>query len=788
MLRNHFKIAVRTLLRQKGYSLLNVAGLAVGLACAFLITIWIQDELRYDRFHESGDRLYRVMRHVYSGDEIRTSSSVTFNIARALEEAYPEVEDVTVVTERVTLVMNRGDIPILEWGLYAGPHFFEMFTWNLIEGNPAEVLRDPASIVISTSLAERYFGLDWRQHAIGGTISDPVYDLGDFTVTGVFEDVPTNSSLQFDFVLPIELFVRQNEWLHNWMNSGIRIFVRTHEGSDGAALSENITDIQNEHIEGFRSDLFLQSYVDQRLYSNFRDGVLVGGLIDYLRIFSVVALMIVLIASINFMNLSTARSMRRAREIGVRKAIGAGRKSLASQFLGESALLVFVAFILAVGLVLAFLPAFNGLTEKEIAIADLGGGTLLLFAGIAVLTALIAGSYPALYLSSFDPVGILRGTFRLSGGSARLRRGLVVFQFAMSILLIVGTITVYRQIDYIHSKNLGLDRENVVSIFMHGEMPEQYDTVKEELLRRPGIAHVTSTSTVPLDVGGNTHSVLWRGKNPDAQISMNIITANFDFLDVMRIELVAGRDFDPAFGTDSVNYIINERALEVMGFESPLGERLSFWGDSGSIVGVVRDFHMASMYHEIEPTIIRLRPQQALNLYARTEPGQTSQALASLKAVYERFAPGHPFEPQFLDEHFRRMYRSETVIGTLAGVFTAIALFIACLGLFGLASFTAQQRTKEIGVRKVLGATVTGLASLLSRDFVALVLIAFVLSAPLAYVFAHEWLDSFAYRTEIGLGIFLLTGALVVLIALATVSYQSIRAALADPVRSLRYE
>jgi len=788
MLTNYLKIALRNLLRQKGYSLLNVAGLAVGLACAFLITVWIQDEVRYDRFHESGDRLYRVMRHVYSGDEIRTSNSVTFNIAHALEEAYPEVEDVTVVTQPVTLVMKRGELAIYEWGLYAGPQFFDMFSWNLVQGDPAEVLRDPTSIVISTSLAQKYFGSDWRQHAVGGTISDPVYDLGDFTVTGVFEDVPNNSSLQFDFVLPIEVFVRQNEWLHSWMNSGIRIFVRTHEDADGSALSEKITDIQNEYIEGFRSDIFLQPYVDQRLYSNFRDGMLAGGMIDYLRIFGVVAIMIVLIASINFMNLATARSMRRAREIGVRKAIGAGRRSLASQFLGESALLVFVAFILAVGLVFAVLPAFNGLTEKDIAIADLGVSTLLVFAGIGVLTALLAGSYPALYLSSFDPVGILRGTFRLSGGSVRLRRVLVVFQFAMSILLIVGTITVYRQIQYIHSKNLGLDRENVISLFMHGDMPEQFDTVKEELLRRPGIAHVTSTSTNPLNVGGNTHSVLWRGKDPDAQISMSIITANFDFLDVMKIELAAGRDFDPAFGTDSVNYIINERALEVMGFERPLGERLSFWGDSGTIVGVAKDFHMTSLYNEIEPTIIRLRPEQALNLYVRTEPGQISQALASLEGIYTTFAPGHPFEPQFLDDDFREMYRSETVIGSLAGIFTGIALFIACLGLFGLASFTAQQRTKEIGVRKVLGATVGGLASLLSRDFIALVMIAFVLAAPPAYILARGWLGNFEYRTEMGPGIFVLTGTLVIVIAVATVGYQSVRAALADPVKCLRYE
>lgn len=366
--------------------------------------------------------------------------------------------------------------------------------------------------------------------------------------------------------------------------------------------------------------------------------------------FAIVTLMIVLIACINFMNLATARAMRRAREVGIRKAVGAGRRSLAGQFMGESLVLVFIAFVLAMGLVVEVLPVFNNLTGKEVTTADLDGSMWLLFTGIGLLTALLAGTYPAFYLSSFDAVRILRGTFRMSGGSARLRKGLVVFQFAMSILLVIGTITVYQQIRYIHSKNLGLDRENIIYLYMHGEMPERFDTIKDELLRRPGIAHVTSTSTNPLNVGGNTHSVSWRGKDPADQISMSIITANFNFLDVMKMELVAGRDFDPRFGTDSVNYIINETAREVMGFENPIGERLSFWGDSGAIVGVVKDFHMSSLYNEIQPTIIRLRPQQALRLYLRTEPGQTSQAFAGLEEIYKKFAPGHPFEPRFLDE------------------------------------------------------------------------------------------------------------------------------------------
>ena len=787
MLKNYLKVAFRTLFRQKGYSFLNVAGLSVGLACAFLIALWIRDEVSYDRFHENGDRIYRVMRHVYSGDQIQTSDAVTWNLARVLKEAYPEVEDVALMTWPENLVFNRGERSARENGRHASPDFFTMFSWNLIQGEPAAVLQDPTSVVLSASLAEKYFGSDWRERdgAVGQTIR--IDNREDFTVTGVFEDIPHPSSLRFDFVLPIEEFERRNAWLSDWNNSGLRLFVRTRQGADAKALSEKIVNLQNDHIEQFRSDLFLQPYTDQHLYSTFKDGVLTGGRIEYVRIFGVVALIIVLIACINFMNLATARSMRRAREIGVRKTVGAGRRALVGQFMGESLLLVLVAFALAMGLVVATLPVFNTLTEKAVTIAELGGSMLLVFAGIGLLTALLAGTYPAFYLSSFNAVRILRGTFRLSGGSARLRQGLVVSQFAMSTLLIVGTVIVYQQIGYIHAKNLGLDRENVIYLPLE-DMGEQFDVAKEELLKQPGIASVTSTSSNPLSVGSNTHSVSWRGKDPNSSISMNIITVNFEFLDVMKMELVAGRDFDPSFGTDSVNYIINEQALEVMGFENPIGERLSFWGNTGAIVGVVKDFHMASLYTEIKPTIIRLRPQNTRMLFVRTEPGQTQHALAGLEAIYSRFNPGYPFEYQFLDESFRQTYRGETVIGKLASYFTALALFIAGLGLFGLAAFTAQQRTKEIGVRKVLGATVSNLVVLLSKDFIALVLTAFVVTVPLSYFVMENWLSNFAYRVEIGAGIFVLTGVLVVLMALLTVSYQAVKAALADPVKSLRYE
>ncbi len=787
MLKNYSIIALRTLWQQKGYSILNILGLSLGLVCTFLLVLWIRDEVAYDRFHERDDQLYRVMRHVYSGDDIETSDRVTWNIAQVLKDQYPEVAEVAIITP-ARFVMQQDEQSIQEEGIYATRDFFRMFSWDLIQGEEAEVLRSPSSLIISRTLAQKYFGDDWKSQALGSTVHDDVYGLGDFTITGVFEDIRFQSSLQFDFVLPMEVYEERNQWLYNWNNSGPYIFVQTQEGVDGAALSAKITDIQNEHIEQFRSDLFLQPYADQYLYSSFKDGKQAGGRIEYVRMFGVVALIILLIASINFVNLATARSMRRAREIGVRKAIGAGKRSLVAQFMGESFLLVLVAFGLAMVLVILALPFFNELTEKEVTLANLSGSTFLLFSGIAVLMALLAGLYPAFYLSSFDAVRILRGSFRLSGGGTQLRQGLVVFQFAISILLIGGSIIVYQQIDYIHSKNLGLDRENVISMRLEGDMRAKFGTVKEELLQSPGIASVTSTSESPLDIGSSTASVSWRGRDPDAQIIINILMVDFDFLETMKMELVEGRSFDTKFGTDSFNYIINRRALEVMEFEEPLGEQLSFWNASGTIVGVVEDFHMASLYSEIAPTIIQLRPRSTDHLFLRTQPGRTTEAITSLENVALQFNPEYPFEYNFLDDTFRQTYRGEMVVGKLAGYFTGFALFIACLGLFGLAAYAAERRNKEIGIRKVLGATVTSIVTLLSKDFLKLILVGFIIAIPVAWYLMSQWLQNFAYSIEINWWIFALAGLLALLVAWLTISFQSIRAAVANPVDSLRNE
>ena len=532
----------------------------------------------------------------------------------------------------------------------------------------------------------------------------------------------------------------------------------------------------------------MQPLSDMYLRSDYEDGVLVGGRIDYVRIFLFVALFIILIASINFMNLATARSAQRSREIGVRKALGATKSLLARQFLGESILTAMLAFAVAIGLVVLLLPSFNALTNKELGEALLNPVLWVQFGGLALLTGILAGLYPAFYLSAFNVIGVLRGSQRGVSRGAGLRKGLVVFQFIMSIVLIVGTVTVYQQLSFIREKDLGVDRENVVYTLFEGGIQEKFDTFKQELLREPGIVSVASSSSNPLSIGQNTIDPEWDGKDPDDNTLYSVISAGYGFIETMKIDLKEGRLFSEAFGADSSNFIINETAAQSMGMTDPLGQRLAMWGREGVIVGVVEDFHMNSFYSPIEPVIIRLSPENTWMMFVRIAAGETTEALAALERVYKKFNPEYPFSYRFMDQEYEEMYRSEIVIGTLANYFAILAILIACLGLFGLASFTAERRTKEIGIRKVLGASVTNVVLLLSRDFIVLVLFAFVVAAPISYFVMTDWLSEFTFHIDLGYGILALAGVASVLIAWLTVGYQSIRAATANPVHALRSE
>ena len=788
MIRNYFLTAIRNFRRHKGYSFINITGLAIGLACSFFILVWVQDEMKYDKFLPEGDQVYRVMRHTVFGGNKGTGSSMPKPIAEVLVNDYPEITHTVLMSWSNEMVLTHDHEAFRSEGRWFGSDFFTVFKFPLIVGDPVTALIDPESIAISESMAERYFGNDWQERSdVLGSMIDVDHRLN-AKLTAVFKDVPANSSLQFEFVIPIEEYIRRNDWVNRWDNNGLRLFARLDEGVDPEVVNAKIKDLVDQHVDAWETDVFLQPYTDMYLWSSYENGVLVGGRIEYVRIFLYIAVFIILIASINFMNLATARSTQRAREIGVRKAVGASKSSLARQFIGESLLTATIAFVIAMILVFLLLPKFNLLTGKSVHLSLSDAGLWLQFGALALFTGLLAGSYPALYLSSFGVVNVLRSNKSRKAKGGGLRKGLVVFQFIMSIILIIGTLTVYRQLHYIRNKNLGVDRENVVYMASEGKVRDKFDAFKQELLNQPGIMNVALSSQNPLAIGNNTIGVEWDGKIEGDNTLYSIINTGYDFVETMRIQMKEGRVFSKAFSTDSSNYVINEKAASAMGMDDPVGQRLAVWGREGHIVGVVKDFHMRSLYRGIEPVIIRLWPRSTGMVFIRIAAGETREALTALERLHNQFNPEYPFNYQFLDDDFEQTYRSETVIGTLANVFAILAILIACLGLLGLASFTAEQRSKEIAIRKVLGSSVAKVVVLLSREFILLVVGAYAVALPIAYYMMSRWLNDFAFHTKISMSMLIGAGILSVVIAWLNVSYQSIRAAMMNPVVSLRSE
>lgn len=788
MLRNYITTGFRNILRHKGYSFLNIAGLAVGLACAFFIVLWIQDEVSTDRFHESGDRIYSVMRHSTFGGNKGTTPSIPKPLAAALVENYPEVENTVLLSGETETLLSKEGKAFRPNGRWVGSDFFKVFSFPLAKGDAASALLVPESIVISPALAESYFGADWRTRddILGSMLT--LDNRLEVAVTGVFEAIPANSSLKFEFVVPVEEYIRRNDGVESWSNNGLRMYARLLPGTDLLSFNAKIIDLIDEHVDAYETDLFLYPFSEVYLRSDFENGVLVGGRIDYIRIFGLIALVIILIASINFMNLATARSAGRAREIGVRKSVGATRGELARQFLSESVIKAGLAFVISITTIVLLMPTFNSVTGKVVSVLGLYPLIWLEFAGIALVTGLLAGSYPALYLSNFNVIGVIKPNKVGKSRGAGLRKALVVVQFGLSIVLIVGTFTVYNQLSYIRGKDLGINRDNVVMVDFEGGIKSQYDSFKGELMNVPGVLSVSSSSNNPLSISNDTNRVTWDGKDPDNNTLFWHSAVEYDFVETMGIKMDAGRTFSKEFGTDSVNYIINWKAAAAMAMADPLGQTIQFKEQEGTIVGVMEDFHMSSMYRPITPVIFRLEPENTNILFVRLAGNQTKEALAGFEAVYKRFNPEYPFKVRFMDEEFERAYQSEIILGSLSNIFAFVAILIACLGLFGLASFTAEQRTREIGIRKVLGASVPRVVALLSREFLVLVGGAFLIAAPIAYVVMNNWLNEFEYHTELGAGVLVASGAAALIIAWLTVSYQAIKTAVANPVNALKAE
>jgi predicted permease len=798
MIKSYLLIALRNFRRNKTFSVINLLGLALGLTCSLLIFLWVRDEVSVDRYHTNGPHLYRLMeRQLYDGK--RTAQyEVPGVIALEMPKKFPEIVHASGFTWPTMLAFRVGDKVNKESGRWAGSDWFRMFSIPLLAGSAESALKTPNSVAISSKIADNYFGS--AQAAIGKTIR--IQNKQEYLVTAVFENLPPNTSEKYDFLLPWEDFLNRNAWAREWSNNGPSALLQLRSDADVAAFEQKIkyfmrgysSEIDIKNLQRFDIELFLQPFEEGYLYSETENGEIAGGRIEYVRLFSVVAVFLLLIACINFMNLATARSAKRAKEVGVRKVVGANRSQLIGQFMAEAFLMTLMAVVVTLLLIALLLPAFNQLTEKNIALPFAEPTFLLALAGIIFTTSLLSGSYPALFLSSLEPIRVLKGGsvmgrlfFRTS--DKRFRQGLVVAQFVISMLLIVGTLVVYRQVEFIRTQNLGFDRENLIYVPLEGELPAAYATLKQRLQQMPGIAALSRMGNQPTQLENTTGGVTWPGKDLNASIEFTQVAVGYDMVRSLNLTLVKGRDFSRNFPTDSANYLINEQAAQRMGYQDPVGQPLTLWGTPGRIIGLVKDFHFQSLHEPIQPLIMHLGENfNSGYLLVRTQPGQTQQALASLETLSKKLNPAFPFTYSFADEEYQRMYQSEQVVGTLTTYFAGLAIFIACLGLFGLAAFTAEQSTKEIGIRKVLGASVAGIARLLSRDFLWLVLLAIAIASPLAWWAMNRWLQNYEYRISIDWWLFALAGLMVLVIALLTVSFQAIEAAMANPVKSLRTE
>ncbi|HEY5749477.1 MAG TPA: ABC transporter permease [Chryseolinea sp.] len=789
MIKSYFKITWRTIRRNKAFSFINILGLALGMTCSLLILLWVTDERKVDAFHENGPQLYSVFERQYHDGQIDAGFYTPGPLAEEMKLTLPEVQYATGMAWSEASTFEVGEKILKENGDYAGADFFIMFTYPLLAGQATTALKSPVDIAISRKMAADFFGSP--EQALGKSIR--YQSRKDLKVTAVFENIPESSSRKFDYVINWETFLQNNGWAREWGNNGPQTYLMLRQGTDVPAFEAKIKsflDLYNkDQNDNFRIKLGLQKYSDVYLHSNFKNGELTGGRIQYVILFSIIAVFILLIACINFMNLTTARSIKRAKEIGIRKVVGAFRSALIRQFIGEALLIVSGAVILALLVVPLTLPVFNEITRKQITLPIQEPTFWFSILGLTILTGTLSGSYPALYLSSFNPVSVLKGSLKFGSSAIGFRKGLVVFQFVLSIMLIIGTIVITEQVNYVQSANLGYDRENLIYIPLEGDLAKKYTLFKDQALTMPGIQGITSMTQTPTSINNGTGGVEWEGKDPTSAQQFVQAAVGFDFTKTMHIEMVQGRDFSKDFESDSTGYILNEAALKIINYKDPVGMPLTFWQKKGTIIGVMKDFHFNSLHTAINPLILRRGEMIGYGAaLVRTEPGKTKEALASLEKICKELNPQFPFTYEFSDEEYQKLYKSEQVVSKLSNSFAFLAVFISCLGLLGLAMFTAEQRLKEIGIRKVLGASIVSLFSLLSKEIMILITIALVIASPLAYFTMNNWLKDYVYRIDIAWWIFAVTGGLAILIALLTVSFQTIKALLANPVKSLRSE
>ncbi len=784
MLNHNLTLIYRNYVRAKGFFLINLFGLTTGLACTLLIYLWVRDELTVDKFHVKDSRLFQVMEYQKYADEIMTTTSTPGLLAETLKEEIPEIEYAATTAWISPYTLSIKEHNVKADGYHVGPDYFSIFSYPLLEGNPELVLKDKTSIIISSELATKLFGEE--KNVIGKTVE--VQHNKSYQVTGVFEKVRA-SSYQFDFVLSFEDFKDDNDWVLEWGNNGPATFAILREDSDAETVSKKIKDFVKARNDESNVSLFLQPYSNRYLHSTYENGVLTGGRIEYVKLFSIIAVFILVIACINFMNLSTARATRKAKEVGIKKSIGAQRHSLIIQYLSESIITSFLSLLLAISIVWLLLPSFNLLTDKQIVFTLIDQQLLAWFIAITFFTGLLAGSYPAIFLSGFKPAAVLKGVVKGSWGELWARKGLVVFQFFLSVILIVSVLVIYKQIDFVQTKNLGYKKDHLIRLPIEGKVEKTLETFLNEAKRIPGVTNASSLSHTMIGRNNNTSGLEWVGKNPEDEILFENITVNYDMIETLGVELLEGRSFSREHSTDTAKIIFNEAAIRVMNMKDPIGKVIKLWDKhTMEIIGVVKDFHFQSLHEVVNPLFFKLKPINTYLIMIRLEAGKEKETLNALTSFYNNYNPGFTFDYTFQDVEYAKQYAAEQRVASLSGYFAAFAILISCLGLFGLAAFTAERRLKEIGIRKALGSSSYNIVILLSGDFTKMVLLSIALGLPTSYWLLDQWLERFAFHVELEVGYFIAAGLIALIIAWLTVASQAIKAATINPVKCLRTE
>ncbi|WP_412467999.1 FtsX-like permease family protein [Pedobacter sp. KLB.chiD] len=789
MFKLNLKIALRNLWKNKGFSLINIGGLAIGLASCMVLLLYVAYEWSYDKQFSNHDKTYVVYQNMKASGKTFSWAWTPNVMAKEVQEKIPGVKYAAHTTYPGKKLITVGDNKINSSAIFADQNFIKILDYKFLEGNRVQVLKDVNTIILTKSFAKKLFG---NEDPINKMVKLENQDV--LKVEAVIEDVPANSSLAFECIMPWALFEKRETWAKegNWGNNMCLTLVQLQDNSFFAAANNLIHDIYKRNQKDNTSVALLHPLNKWHLYDEFVNGKSVGGKIDQLRIFLLLAFCILLIACVNFMNLSTARSERRAKEVGVRKAIGSTRKALINQFFLESLLLTFIATVLAFILIEISLPYFNHLLDIKLTIDYHNGLFWLTLLGLMILTGLIAGSYPALYLSSFEPIKVLKGFTLKTDSSAAVRKVLVVGQFVFAAALIVCTAVIYQQLNYVKNKPIGYDQSNLIQIAVVGSMRDaaKLELLKTQLIAAGAVTNVTSFSTDFTEGGDNTTAVSWEGKNPNEDISFNHRSIGYDFVETIGTKMISGREFSVKFPHDTTSVLLNEAAVKMMGLKNPVGKVITFWGKKLTTVGVVKDFVVESAYQRVAPMIFRANTNDdARVLIARLSPNQNiSSSLAKIDDLVKQMEPNYPVNRKFVNESFEGKFKNEKLLGTLSNWFGGFAIFISCLGLLGLALFMAEQRKKEISIRKVLGASTGNILVLLNKDFIKLVAIANMIAFPLAYIIINKWLSAFDYRVAISFIPFLLAIVISILIAVLTVSLQSVKVAKSNPIDALKYE